>query len=420
MLFLNPCFSGVLKAQYNPVNNAMGLTPDLKNLQMLLGPVYTGHKSINLIQREQVDSIRMALLTLIATKQPTGNYITALTGDATASGPGNAVITFTTVNSNTGGFGSASSVPVFSVTAKGFLTGVTNTPILITESQVTSLVSDLADINSSISGLSSSTSANFASVNSSIATTNSNLTSFTNTTNTSIGSINSNLTSINSTLPQKLNITDLGLTTITTVYPANNTVTDGAGGAGVGYAVQYGGNGMAQLHSGSGTGATVLFDAGANINLGSNNNINLILGGTPYFSAIHGTGVMAYVPFVSNISVETQHLLGHGSPPSFVVGSAAGSGATVSTLNSTDSYGTIIINTGTSTGTGVVVTGTFNMGYAVNPKIIIGPGEGSLVTAQLGGNGLYPIPATTTFTLNTIGSALAPSTTYKYSYHIGQ
>jgi hypothetical protein len=77
-------------------------------------------------------------------KQAAGNYITALTGDVTASGPGSAAATLATVNSNVGSFGTASQVGTFTVNAKGLLTAASNTSIQITESQVTNLVSDLA------------------------------------------------------------------------------------------------------------------------------------------------------------------------------------------------------------------------------------------------------------------------------------
>jgi hypothetical protein len=61
--------------------------------------------------------------------QPAGNYITALTGDGTASGPGSAIFTLsnTSVIANT--YGSSSQVPVFTVDSKGRITGVTNTGI---------------------------------------------------------------------------------------------------------------------------------------------------------------------------------------------------------------------------------------------------------------------------------------------------
>lgn len=55
-------------------------------------------------------------------KQAAGNYITALTGDATASGPGSAALTLATVNGNVGSFGSSTAIPNFTVNAKGLLT----------------------------------------------------------------------------------------------------------------------------------------------------------------------------------------------------------------------------------------------------------------------------------------------------------
>jgi hypothetical protein len=63
-------------------------------------------------------------------KQAAGNYITALTGDATASGPGSAALTFATVNSNVGSFGGASSVPSFTVNAKGLITAASATAVV--------------------------------------------------------------------------------------------------------------------------------------------------------------------------------------------------------------------------------------------------------------------------------------------------
>lgn len=77
-------------------------------------------------------------------KQPAGNYITALTGDATALGPGSVAITLATVNTTTGSFGSATAVSTFTVNSKGLVTVSGSTPIQITESQVTGLVADLA------------------------------------------------------------------------------------------------------------------------------------------------------------------------------------------------------------------------------------------------------------------------------------
>lgn len=77
-------------------------------------------------------------------KQTAGSYLTALTGDGTASGPGSAVFTLATVNGNVGTFGTATQTSTVTVNAKGLVTAAANTSIQIAESQVTNLVSDLA------------------------------------------------------------------------------------------------------------------------------------------------------------------------------------------------------------------------------------------------------------------------------------
>ncbi len=77
-------------------------------------------------------------------KQGAGSYITDLTGDGTASGPGSVPLTLATVNSNVGSFGSASAVSAITVNGKGLVTAAASTAIQIAESQVTNLVSDLA------------------------------------------------------------------------------------------------------------------------------------------------------------------------------------------------------------------------------------------------------------------------------------
>lgn len=84
------------------------------------------------------------LVSDLAGKQATGNYITALTSDMTATGPGSVAATLATVNSNVGSFGTATQTGTFTVNGKGLITAASNTAIQITESQVTSLTSDLA------------------------------------------------------------------------------------------------------------------------------------------------------------------------------------------------------------------------------------------------------------------------------------
>lgn len=63
------------------------------------------------------------------TYQVAGDYITDLTGDGTASGPGSAAFTLATVNLGPGTYGNATHVPVVTVNAKGLVTSVTTTAI---------------------------------------------------------------------------------------------------------------------------------------------------------------------------------------------------------------------------------------------------------------------------------------------------
>ena len=61
--------------------------------------------------------------------QLAGNYITALTGDGTAIGPGSAALTLATVNANPGTYGTSTLIPRITVDAKGRVTSITTTAI---------------------------------------------------------------------------------------------------------------------------------------------------------------------------------------------------------------------------------------------------------------------------------------------------
>jgi len=61
--------------------------------------------------------------------QAAGNYITALTGDVSASGPGSAAATLATVNSNVGTFGDATHVLQATVNGKGLITAASSVSI---------------------------------------------------------------------------------------------------------------------------------------------------------------------------------------------------------------------------------------------------------------------------------------------------
>jgi len=63
-------------------------------------------------------------------KQASGSYITALTGDGTASGPGSVALTLSTVNSNVGSFGSSTAIPSFTVNGKGLITAASTNVVV--------------------------------------------------------------------------------------------------------------------------------------------------------------------------------------------------------------------------------------------------------------------------------------------------
>lgn len=70
-------------------------------------------------------------------KQAAGNYITALTGDVTGSGPGSTAATLATVNGNVGSFGGVNSIPSFTVNGKGLITAASGNTPSIPASEVT-------------------------------------------------------------------------------------------------------------------------------------------------------------------------------------------------------------------------------------------------------------------------------------------
>lgn len=63
-------------------------------------------------------------------KASAGSYITALTGDGTASGPGSVALTLATVNTNTGSFGSSTAIPTFTVNGKGLITAASTVAVI--------------------------------------------------------------------------------------------------------------------------------------------------------------------------------------------------------------------------------------------------------------------------------------------------
>lgn len=95
------------------------------------------------------------------TKQVAGNYITALTGDVTASGPGSSAATLATVNSNVGTY----TYPSVTVNAKGLITAISSGAAPITYTFSTGLTNTAGTVtvntSQSISTLSNLTTNGF-------------------------------------------------------------------------------------------------------------------------------------------------------------------------------------------------------------------------------------------------------------------
>jgi hypothetical protein len=109
------------------------------------------------------------LVTDLAGKQATGNYITNLTGDATATGPGSVPITLATVNANVGSFGSSTSIPSFTVNAKGLITAASENPVIAPAGTLSGTTLNPTVVSSSLTSVGTITSGTWNGTNIAIA-----------------------------------------------------------------------------------------------------------------------------------------------------------------------------------------------------------------------------------------------------------
>lgn len=86
-------------------------------------------------------------------KQAAGNYITALTGDVTATGPGSVAATLATVNGNVGSFGSSTSIPNFTVNAKGLITAAGGNVVIAPAGTLTGTTLNATVVSSSLTSV---------------------------------------------------------------------------------------------------------------------------------------------------------------------------------------------------------------------------------------------------------------------------
>lgn len=99
------------------------------------------------------------------------------------------------------------------------------------------------------------------------------------------------------------------------------------------------------------------------------------------------------------------------SVPTVVVGASAGTGATASLSNATDTAGKVTINTGTlGLSTGSYATITFNKAFTTAPIVVLTPANSTLSTS------VYVASTTTTFDIN-FGAAGGISSTYIINYY---
>jgi len=89
---------------------------------------------------------------------PSTNAITALTGDGTATGPGSAALTLATVNSNVGSFGSSTSIPSFTVNAKGLITAASGNVVVAPAGTLSGTTLNSSVVTSSLTSVSTITS----------------------------------------------------------------------------------------------------------------------------------------------------------------------------------------------------------------------------------------------------------------------
>lgn len=230
--------------------------------------------------------------------QAQGNYITALTGDGTASGPGSAAFTLATVNATVGSFGGVTKTLSATVNAKGLVTAISEATIAIAESQVTSLVSDLAGKQPLDATLTA-----WAAYNTNGILTQTAADTFTGRTITGTASrltaTNGDGVSGNPTLD--ISTSYVGQATITTI----GTITTGTLGTGAvigGVTITVGLDGTGDLHYRSSGGIFT------RLAIGSSGDLLTVSGGLPSWAAAPVTGANTALSNLASVSINTSLL----------------------------------------------------------------------------------------------------------------
>jgi hypothetical protein len=121
--------SGILKANSGVVSTSLvNLNSDVTNTLPVANGGTGSTTLTGLLKGNGTGGVQTAVAG--TDYQAPGAYLTALTGDGSATGPGSATFTLATVNTNTGVFGSSTAIPTFTVNGKGLITAAGTTVVV--------------------------------------------------------------------------------------------------------------------------------------------------------------------------------------------------------------------------------------------------------------------------------------------------
>lgn len=147
-------FTGVLAGDVTGTQGATSISSPTVTGKLLTGLVPGSNTPIL-----ATDSILIGFEKLQAqSSASSGSAITALTGDATATGPGSVPITLATVNGNVGSFGSSTSIPSFTVNGKGLITAASGNVVIAPAGTLTGTTLASNVVNSSLTSVGTLTS----------------------------------------------------------------------------------------------------------------------------------------------------------------------------------------------------------------------------------------------------------------------
>lgn len=169
------------------------------------------------------------------------------------------------------------------------------------------------------------------------------------------------------------------------------------------------------------TGSGVVVPIGAGTRLSSSGDIistvtQAVLPGFPQGEQQIGAGAVTGTNVL--LSLKGGHLkIAQTTAPTVAVNSNAGTGASCSVSNATDSAGRLSLTTGTlATSSGTQCTVTFNKAYGVAPVCVLSPTNANAAANSVTRQIDFPTPSTTVFTIN-FGIAETAGTAYTWAYH---